>query len=92
MCGIAYCLVEHRNKGGQVLFIEFCEWAVKQKQLKSQGDDCTDAAMQGVGGGGAAGHGAGPSATRTPALAKGKGGGGGSGGDASGFRCMGQHL
>ena len=82
------CLVERRNKGGQILFIEFCDWAIKQKQLKSQDDGCTDAAVQVVGGGGAAGHGAGPSATRSAAQAKGKGGG--SGVNPSDFRCWGR--
>ncbi len=28
---------EHRNGGGQILFIEFCDWAIK-KQLGSQDD------------------------------------------------------
>ncbi len=35
---VACCLVAHRNKGGQILFLEFCDWAVKQKQLSSQDD------------------------------------------------------
>ena len=74
-----------RNKGGQILFIEFCDWAIKQKQLNS-GDGCTDGATQGVGGGGgAAGPCAEPSGTRSAALAKGKGAG--SGGNTSDFRC-----
>ena len=82
---MAYCLVEHRNKGGQILFIEFCDWAIKQKQLNSQGDGD----MQGDGvGGDVAGHGAGPTARRAAALAKGKGGG--SGGNTSDFRCWGR--
>ena len=84
---IRYHSGEHRNQGGQILFIEFCDWAVKQKQLKSQDDGCTAGAMQDVGGSGAAGHGAGPSATRSAALAKGKGGG--SIASSSDFRCGG---
>ena len=81
-----FCFVEHRNKGGQILFIEFCEWAIKQKRLSSQDDDCTDSAPKAVGGGGAAGRGAVPSATRSAELAKGKGGGGG-GSTSCDFRC-----
>ena len=80
-------MVGRRNKGGQILFIEFCDWAIKQKQLNSPDDGCTDAAVDVVGGGGAAGHGAGPSATLSAGVAKGKGGG--SGGSKSDFRCAG---
>ena len=72
------CVTERRNKGGQVLFIEFCDWAIKQKQLSSgQDDGCTDAAARGVSGGGAAARGAAPSGTGSGELAKGKGRGSG---------------
>jgi hypothetical protein len=39
---------EHRNEGGQILFIEFCDWAIK-KQLGSQ-DDGVAAAPHAKGG------------------------------------------
>ena len=36
-CRLRPDCVEHRNGGGQILFIEFCDWAIK-KQLGSQDD------------------------------------------------------
>ena len=71
-------MVERRNKGGQILFIEFCDWAIKQKQLSSGQDDVRpDAAVRGVSGGGAAVGGAAASGTVSGELGKGKGRGSG---------------
>ena len=67
-CRLRPDCVEHRNGGGQILFIEFCDWAIK-KQLGNQ-EDGSAAAPRAKGGEAGQGLSAAPEAVTPSAAAR----------------------